>query len=484
MRKAFRWLVRGLSALLVVVALAWTGSRLAGPTDEQEAALATMQARPALKGRNAFPALWLMPYAVPPAEREAVFAEDLRRLGDGASRAVSGRAASAPAPDTPGTDAAAGGVGESVAARRFPASIVREDIDRFCKVAETCLQEVEADTDGFVALVGRNAALLDRIEALSAYDGIRQSFGFGPDSPFATYHYGRLPMTRHALDFVQGRTDAAFEGVCRSVDTWRRLGVGSDTLISRLVGSAFSVNQYGRLFVEMLARVPRDHPLPASCAQAFVAPTAADASICDAMRGEFELQRAAIAAIGRGEEPYVPDNMVVEWLMPVLFSVRMSEADAAQSFVGYCRADLERDLAEDRPIPEPADVVDVWRFECIGNAVGCLLHQIGAPMFWSYPAKLQDANARLRTIGVLLRLRADTTDARPFAQRLAAAAGEIGDPGRRVEVGKEGRTLQMRNHNRERGEVWTIPLPPYFADLDAAASGSAPPGPGADDAVR
>lgn len=455
-------LLLGMVLLIVFVAgSAWGLSRLAGPTDAQEAALALMD-DPPMSGRNAFGAIWLMPYDIPEAQREAVLAEDLRRFG--------ATAAAGPeeidAPRAPALTSSAEG--------RFPnVAPSPEDASRFCGGQGGCLQKVAADRAGYAALVERHAGLIDRVEALSAYGHIRHPAGEGViDTIIPPYQHGKLPATRYALWFVEGRRDEAFEGTCRMIATWRRLGAQSDNLIARMIGVAYAVDVHGALFAEMLAQVPRDEPLPVSCSQAF-APVAEDElSMCRAMRGEFRLLRAALREAERegidgGEGP------LMRLAQRLYFDIETTEADRAEDLAWHCGGEALAQMRGDIPARPPVMEKGLLRFQCIANAAGCMLAQIAAPSFEPYPRKVQDANARLRLLALLVRLRADTADARPFAERLRAHAGEVGSAQRRPDVDVAGEMLQLRMFDTGRGDTWSVPLPPYFQT--AADQGLATP---------
>lgn len=71
--RGLKWAARTLIAFMLLTLAAWSLSRWLGPTDAQEAALAMMREPLPPVQRNAFPALWLMPYDVPAAKREEVF---------------------------------------------------------------------------------------------------------------------------------------------------------------------------------------------------------------------------------------------------------------------------------------------------------------------------------------------------------------------------------------------------------------------------
>lgn len=270
-----KWTARALVAFMLMAVAAWSLSRWLGPTDAQEVALKAIRQLPPLEGRNAFGALWLLPYDIPQAEQERVLAEDLRRFAS-----VSPGAAGQTNP---------AGMFSTSAEMRYPKqSLSPQDTDAWCGGNGGCLQKVRADRNRYAALISRHAAVIARAEGLSAYDGIRHPRTANSLEFFLPpYQFSKLPATQYAVDFVDGRRYEAFEGTCTAIATWRHLGADSDTLITRLIGTTYSADVYGRLFAEMLAETPRDFGLPPACSQAFAATTEEELSMCLAMQGEF-----------------------------------------------------------------------------------------------------------------------------------------------------------------------------------------------------
>lgn len=456
------WLKRlgwGACSLLILLAVAWGTSRLLGPADAQEAALATMrQPIPALQGRNAFALFWQLPYAIPEAERESVFARDLRRMGRNAH--------GGPVDASARPAAEAGAAAVSAAEGRYPPSLAAETLTRFCSFAEDCLEKVSADVPAYAALVDENAALLDRVESLQDHAGLRQSFGYRYDAPIPAYQYGRLPLTRQAVLFLRGERDAALDAACRSVSAWRRVGSDSDSLVSRLIGTA-AVDAHGRLFAQMLAGTPRDAALPASCTAAFAAPAGHELSLCSAIRGEFALTDTAIADAPDDAALYgVGWSKRLSWL---LFDPTMTAAQVAEPYAFHCSAEAARAMAGDVRIEVPRSKRGLLLLQCVSNATGCILGDIASPGFDDYVARVQDSNAQLRLIGVLLRLRVKVADARPFEQRLRDAAAAVGAPARAPTPIADGAAVRIRNYATARGEYREIPLPAYFRSAGAAS---------------
>lgn len=444
----FRRLVLASCLLATVVALAWGVSRLLGPTDAQERDLARMRALPPLEGRDAFSALWLLPYDIPEADRPAVVAEDIRRHTE---------------PDwvpdeAPGLD----GQRASSAEGRFPRSRpTPEEMDRFCGGdGADCLIRVAADRAGYAALLAKYAGLIDRADALSRHDGLRHprrtaSGGLGMMLP--PYHLSKLAATRRAFDFLDGREADAMAGTCRDVDTWRRLGAESDLLISRMVGVAY-VDMHLGLFAEMLARMPRDAIVPTACTRAFAPPAGKELSMCQAMQGEVLWVEGGMA---HADEARGRWRRVLE---AALMSKHMTLADLAQVHAIHCDPAEIRRFGGDVPWRDTRELPGWWRIQCIGNPAGCRMGTLARPAFDAYVGRIQDSNARVRLVGVLLRLRADGTDAATFEQRLREASPRVGDPSRDVRLGSDGRSvrMQMRQHRDGSAITWTVPLPPYF----------------------
>ena len=454
-RRALNWTVRTLLAFMLLTVAAWSLSRWLGPTDAQEAALKTIRPLPSLEGKNAFGALWLLPYDIPQTEQERVLAEDMGRFAS-ASPGAAGQTNPS-------------GMFSSSAEMRYPKqSLSPQDTDAWCGGNGGCLQKVRADRKRYSALISRHAAVIARAEGLSAYDGIRHPrTADSLEFVLPPYHFSKLPATRYAVDFVDGRRYEAFEGTCTAIATWRRLGADSDTLITRLIGATYSADVYGRLFADMLAETPRDFELPSSCSQAFAATTDEELSMCMAMQGEFLFLESATRQIETGESEDMPK--FGKALTPLLYSAEMTEAQRAEALVVYCGESMMHAMSVDQPAAAAPVDDSLLRFQCVGNPVGCVLSGISNPAFDPYPKRVQDANAKLRLMALLLRLRADTSDIRPIDMRLRAFAADVGSPEREIGIGPDGRMLRLKNYGKGWGDDWTIPLPAYFQDAATAS---------------
>jgi hypothetical protein len=279
-------------ALLLLAAVLWAAARLMPLSAPQRAAIAMLEQTPEHEGGNAFGLLWTLSHAVPEDRIDAVLAEEARRITQ--FRTV---------PLEPGMNS------EPVDRARddYPELDVTEaDRALFCGERDaSCLARVENDPEAYRALIDRHAPRLQRIDALSDYGHLDQPWRYAFDAshtpPLAGLGDTR---TRDALLFVEGRIDEALTHSCRAIDSWRRLGRSADSLILRLIANAYAIRHHGVQLAEMLARLPAEQSLPSICDQALTPPEPAELSLCNAMRGEFEVasdaNRFILAANGDG----------------------------------------------------------------------------------------------------------------------------------------------------------------------------------------
>lgn len=442
-----RWLARfgfALLALFAVLAALWGTSRLLGASAGQRQALELFEHMPVPGGSNAFPALWLLQWDVPEAEQAAIVAEDAERF------------AALPAPGDPARGAALAAF-RSVAADRYEdLGAALPDEPASCGVREDgCLEQVRAERDAHAARLENAARLVDRVDAVFGHDHYRNLLPLALDMPFPRLSLTGLARTRHALLFVDGDIDAAIAGACRALGGWRRLAGGSDSLLVAMYAAA-GLQGHANLLGDMLAEVPTDHPLPAACDLALAAPQAGELGLCRAMRGEWKFGRSALDLVEAGE------GGSRRLLQSLTLDRRATDALAAWNLSWPCGEEAARALAEDLPMQPPGDEGRAWRFECVANAMGCLLMDMAGPAYADHGQRMQDARARVRVLGTLawLRERAAAGDARSARDLLAELPEALRSPGRAVEVDPDGRHLRIELFDTRLDSHWRVPLPP------------------------
>ncbi|HLM53634.1 MAG TPA: hypothetical protein VK325_08625, partial [Pseudoxanthomonas sp.] len=113
----------------------------------------------------------------------------------------------------------------------------------------------------------------------------------------------------------------------------------------------------------------------------------------------------------------------------------------------------------DTPLADPTQPKTPWSFQCIANAIGCVLSETSAPTYATYSLRLQDAEARQKLVSTWLWLRDQADRSLPLQQRLASRPDEFKSPSRGIEVVDGGKALQIRMYETSQGETWKLPLP-------------------------
>lgn len=439
MLKALRWLLQGVLALLLLAVALWTVSRMMPMERGQREALAWLREEVPQPGDNAFAALWLLGYEeVPAAEREALAMQDVARHRQLLAA-------------LPAEEWGAGVAFESVASERFRQT---EAMQSPCSWRQPgCLQAVREDAAAVAAALAGQQALLARIAELARYGHHRNLFAADPSMPMPPFQLLMRSLPAHALAHVQGRSEEALEGICNDATTARMLLAHGDNLLAAMIGAAM-VEGNARLLAEVLAELPLDHPLPATCAGAFAPPTPGELSICGAMRGEFDFSRAAIAqSAGR-----------MRWLV---LDEDKTQGRMAVGMGWACTREAQQALALDEPVAPVPEPTSLWRLECAANAMGCILADIAAPAYRDYQLRLQDAGAQLRLAAALLWLRDQAAGSRDaeddVAALLARLPPELAGARRPPALAEDGRSLQVQRHWRQREPVLSLPLPATLA---------------------
>jgi hypothetical protein len=426
-KKTMKWLAWG-SAALVSIALALYGASRVWPlTETQRNAMDLLAATTPVEGRNAFAALWLLPYGVPAGQFEAITAQDAARF-----------AQRRPATD-PNSLPEAEAWSRSVAAGRFGPPLPRSADALLCSFGPGCLASVAARQEQVGAWRDAQGPLIARLGSLSGYDHVRNRFEPRPDTPLPPLHMLRALPTLRALDHLEGRHDAALAGVCRDIAMWRRSGKDTDILVFSMIAVA-ALRTEVALMADMLAALPADHPLPAACEAAFKAPADAEFGICSAMRGEARSVHGVIAETG---------TLLHDASAPVLSSFFFDEAATrarmAPAYAWPCGAEALAAVARDEPAQAPPHPQDGLSFECLANRAGCLLASVTPPDFSRYLHRQQDARAWLRLMRTLMALRAQRDDGHAaLAKRLAALPADVVGTGREIRLTDDGSALSMR----------------------------------------
>jgi len=432
-----KWIGGGLGAVLLLAVALYLASRLWPVPAAQRDALAQLrQPPPPLRGSNLFVDLWLLPYAIPPEQRQAVFDEDLRRFRQG----LAGQPLRSAASDYPRTP-------------DWPS----ERVPRCSWSADDCLAKVRARTWDYAQALAAQDALLARMPVPTGAD-YRNPFASDPVRMLPAFSVLQTPPMRRALDFVEGRTDPALAGVCNDASMARVLLRGGDNVLTTSIGAAM-LRGNARLFAAMLAELPAQQALPAQCAQAFAPLPIDEVSLCRPMRGEAQMLFAALDEVDRTRT--APRQRWYESMgLTLLFDRARSEALVAPAYTRLCAADVRVSLREDRRLRLAQITAPVGSaFSCLSNQLGCAMVSLPPSAVAGGPQwRLQDTAAAMRLASALLWLRAHP-GTQPLPQRLALLPLELRGEQRPLQATADGQGVQVALYADVEGDLLRMPLP-------------------------
>lgn len=434
----FRWSGLVVFGTVVIAVSLYTVSRLMPIPAEDAEALALIEAPRPMEGRNGFAALWSLRRDVPVAEAERLLAEDIIRFQASPPWTVDRGV-----PPSPYRS-----VLES-----YPLLDAEADSDILCRLGEGgCLRHVRERLDTLAPIMASHVALEERVAALDAYDYFRSPFPARPDTPLPAYQPLLSVQTSYAYAFARGDHEAGLRGVCRSGSIARKLVASGDNLIGGVIGTSL-IDASLRLFVEMLAELPADHPLPEACEDAFRPDGAMAAGICPTMTGEGKYIDGGLRAQNGAEQPWHR-----RFMTGLFLDQRKTMAKGARRHAWFCGAQADVLIRADTPLGKHAPLSGGWTFSCVANAAGCMLENIAAPSLAGYAERFQDAEAKLRAVAAWRALREHGADARPLAERLDE--WQRAHPGgRRIRVGGSSYVLVIDLFNGRQSRVFSLLLP-------------------------
>ena len=440
----------GLAAFVGLVVLLMVLSRLTTPSADQREAISLMQRDDLPDGPNAFGLLWTLDRDVPFDEIDVVVQSDVAQVADW--------------PDNWGPGEAPGEEQKWQRDTYPDLSPPREDYNRFCRTGgdPTCLSKVRAAPEATAEAVERNARLLARIRQFRNAEMLRNVMPPKLLTPMPSFSAGHLPMTAHALAFIQGNEEDAVAETCRDLAAWRRLALNTDMLIGTMVGIAYAGRGYGQLLAEMLAEWPVDQVLPKVCDAALAPPREENLRLCHAVRGEFRLQEATSDLNAVDWE----ENSWLETLVLNLFYDRDSTvALAAEQLAPYCTTDSAGRLDHDWRDTN-SDIFLRWT--CVGNPLGCALTgAVGGVDYGDYADRMLDFDARLRQLWTLAWMREQAESGARADTLIERLPPELRNEDQPIKLTPDGRSLRVALLDDRHGQWAEIPLPPALWSLAA-----------------
>lgn len=437
-----------IAALLAIVVLLGVLSRLTTPTAAQRETVALMERDELPEGPDAFGLLYTLGHDVPFDEIDTVVAADAATVA----------AWPETWPESWDTDK---WLTEHFEWRRddYP-SLFPSEADRalFCRLREEngCLARVRAAPEATAEALARNERLVARAERVRGFDVVRNAMSH-LYAPMPDTYGATLPMTAHALAFARGEEAFAVRETCRDLAAWRRLAMGTDSLIVSMSGAELAGEGYAGLLADMLSEWPVDRPLPDDCTTALAPPTDEELLFCNALRGEFRTNRRWLADNSVHLRRHGDWGDRLEWSL--FFNVPATAAGIAEAWAPYCRADQPGRQELERP---DSSWIALLRWPCLGNLGGCVSIALSTLNGWGdYADRLRDFGARLRLLGALAWIREQAADTGATADELVdRLPPELADPAQPVTVAPDGRSLRVALTWDRRGEWAAFSLPP------------------------
>ena len=340
------------------------------------------------------------------------------------------------------------------------------------KNGAACLAEVRADLPRFRAAAQRYRPLLDNVAQLGAYEVFAQR-GWPNDnddlSKFVLPPFNLLfaNTAAAALDWADGRHQAALAGVCRNIQTGRALLKSRPGLIQPMIGNAL-IRKNTELAAAMIAEQPAQaQRLPAECAAAFEPLSAQEQSICTAIRDEFRFAANFFRKVEQNPADYLDadaetglpaaQGQSANPLLPQLFDADHTQALATNYYAYPCTPAAQTALQQDRALDWPPagdkNALAVWT--CAGNVQGCLMADV-LPDFSEYAHRLQDTAMLQRAFQAALFLHS-----RPAAERPALveeALRRYSTPSRRLQWNAREHSIGFQYYSEKESKHTAIPV--------------------------
>lgn len=451
LKETLKWLFLGVAGLALVFVLFAKLSQWTTPNASQRETIAFMERDDLPDGRDAFALAWSLSRAVPFDEIEAVAAADVERAANWMDQL---------APDSPEWETPLKDVDYDWQRDTYPAlPSLSEDREVFCWTLDmNCLTKVREAPEATAAALARHQRRLERALRFRDSEVLRYGFAGGFVNPLLGFHDALLPLTSHALNFVQGDQAIAVSETCLDLAAWRRLSTHTDWMIGAMTGTNYAGRGYAGLLADMLSEWPMDQPLPAPCGTALALPLDRELLLCHAIRGEFRMTKQ------RREDLFELNRRQAPWYDRAVASVFWHDASTnalwAEMLAPYCRTD--RPGAPDHDWPESGPGF-LARWSCVGNLGGCSFVGIahgGLDNFNGYADRMVDFGARLRLVGALawMRERGNATGARAdvLIERLPSGFTTASPP---VELSPDGRSLRVAVHDTRWGDWEEAALP-------------------------
>lgn len=456
MGKALLRVIGGLLGLLLVAAMILLASWLWPLSVTQKRALAALEAPRDMPGSNAYVTLVTLGMEGALAQRQArvdAYVADYAKWHAG-FRAHTIESGGEGDEELMQAKPQLAGAGQAV--------LSRDSV--LCHNGSNCLTQIRAQPQAVAAALLPQATVLARMDELAMHGHYLSPLPLDAATPMPALQPLFVPLSAHALAHVQGDSQRALAGMCRDAGIGRMLLDHGENLLTGMIGGAMLAAN-AELFADVLAELPMDTPLPASCATALAPLSPQQASNCASLQGEFVMIRDGYMLTEQitrtGLDLPGEDWRATPVAAKFFYNRDKSIARSAETLGHACLPETWQAIAEDRPM-SAMPVPSAWRLECAANAIGCILTRISGPAYSQYGKRQQDVAARLRLLQAVLWLReqaaADATT--PLAERLDDLPAALRSTHRPIILSADGHALETPSYAKREGvETVRVPLP-------------------------
>ena len=349
------------------------------------------------------------------------------------------------------------------------------------KSAADCLAEIRGNLPQYRDQAEKYRELLANIDRLADYDAFAQS-GWPND------HTGSsdmaLPRLQHlflsvptaALDWADGRQQAALVHVCRSLKTGRTLLQGRPNMLYPMVGNAL-IQKHTALAAQMLAEDPSwAKRLPKECDGAFAVLSPQEQNLCTAVQDEFhasanllrkmspewsprKMFTVTALAANMSDEDSIGSLRIPRWMIWVpVMDIEHSRARSAAYYAQGCNAETAAALERDQAIIWQPLAQASWKqlWACSNNGQGCVLSDIALTSWDSYFQHVQDSAMQQRAFQAALALyRLPAAERRGAIGRILA---EHSSPSRRLVWNEQNSSIGFARYSKHQTESGDIPV--------------------------
>jgi len=266
----------------------------------------------------------------------------------------------------------------------------------FATPAADCLRVAKEQPQALADALKPYTDVLERMQELATHGHYYSPLPKHGNLQWPNTRFVSLSLSAHALQHVNGDSQAALTGLCHDANSGRMLIRDADNLLIAMTGRRLLTDSVD-LAAQIIAELPVDTPLPEICTTAFARFSPQEISLCPAMRGEFAFIHSYIAV----EEKRF-NFQASEGHGPTASGWNQVLALDAQTKSTVCQPETAARLLADEKFKQPPPPSSTWLNQCTEENPVCMYARMAHPEYASYVHRMQDTAAQLQMMQVIL----------------------------------------------------------------------------------